>query len=109
MAKPLTTTQQALIQALILHSKVISEAAVQVGIETKLALAWMQTPYMRSAFEQAHKETVIRLIEEAQGEDFSDLDADAGVQAKAVARRGQWLNELDGYLHAPIEQLLVYR
>ncbi|SRR5260221_227974 len=107
MAKPLTTTQQALIQALILHSKVISEAAVQVGIETKLALAWMQTPYMRSAFEQAHKETVIRLIEEAQGEDFSDLDAD--VQAKAVARRGQWLNELDGYLHAPIEQMLVWR
>ncbi|SRR6266566_2988188 len=131
-AQPLTTQQQQLIQALLLRSTVISEAARSIRVEPATALAWMQKPYMRDAFDQARREMVTRLIEEAKAgkideamglaaiarledptaietslkaiETFADSDP---VEAAALLQR--LTSELQAYRSIPLEQLLVWK
>ncbi len=126
MAKPLIAQQQALIQALLLNTSVVSEAAALAGIPAQVALDWMRTHEARSAFLEVRKEITERLIKEAKagkvagamvlaslaspGSPDPDLAALAQAdQAKVRKRQRQFIKEMQAYLRLPLEQLLVYR
>jgi hypothetical protein len=130
-AKELIPAQQALIQTLYLHTNIVSQAAAKIGVNPRVALAWMQRPYKKEAFLQARRAAITKLIAEAKSgkidaamgaaamveqdataletsvavvEKFSAQDAD--VQAKTLQ---QWISELQASLTLSIDQCIEWR